>query len=90
MDATTQMTCRRRADRVAPVGADIPNDFTRPPSTPLPCRVRVVDDPKIIDAQGRIFQYLGPSLHVNLDDRGMVRSLEFVGVQLDKVYISEM
>ena len=55
-----------------------------------PCRVRVVGDPKIIDAQGRIFHYLGPSLLVNLDDRGMVRSLEFVGVQLDKVYISEV
>ena len=55
-----------------------------------PCRVRVVGDPKIIDALGRIFHYLGPSLLVNLDDRGMVRSLEFVGVQLDNDYISEV
>ena len=50
----------------------------------------MVDDPKIIDALGRIFHYLGPSLLVNLDDRGMVRSLEFVGVQLDNDYISEV
>ena len=34
--------------------------------------------------------YLGPSLLVNLDDRGMVRSLEFVGVQPDNDYISEV
>lgn len=54
------------------------------------CKVRVVGDPEIIDAQGRIVHYLGPALLVNIDDRGMVRSLEFVGVKSDDDYISEV
>jgi hypothetical protein len=48
---------------------------------PPKCKVRVVGDPEIVDAQGRYYHYLGPALLVNLDDRGMVRSLEFVGVE---------
>eukprot|EP00930_Biecheleria_cincta_P051194 TRINITY_DN36353_c0_g1_i1.p1 TRINITY_DN36353_c0_g1~~TRINITY_DN36353_c0_g1_i1.p1 ORF type:complete len:257 (-),score=35.68 TRINITY_DN36353_c0_g1_i1:97-867(-) len=54
------------------------------------CNVKVVGDPEIIDAQGRVYHYYGPSLLVNLDDRGMVRSLEFVGVKSDNDYISEV
>lgn len=57
---------------------------------PPRCRVKVVGDPEIWDSQGRCFHYLGPALLVNLDDRGMVRSLEFVGVKPDNDYISEV
>lgn len=57
---------------------------------PPQCKVRVVGDPEIFDADGRVYHYLGPSLLVNLDDRGMVRSLEFVGVKSDNDYISEV
>jgi len=57
---------------------------------PLPCRVRVVGDPEIFDSHGRFHHYLGPSLLVNLDNRGMVRSLEFVGVRSDNDFISEL
>lgn len=48
---------------------------------PLPCKVRLVGDPEIVDCKGNYFHYLGPALLVNLDGRGMVRSLEFVGVE---------
>lgn len=57
---------------------------------PPPCKVRVVGDPEIIDAKGNKFHYYGPALLVNLDTRGMVRSLEFVGVTSDDDYISEV
>ena len=60
---------------------------------PPSCRVRVVGDPEIVDCKGRYFHYLGPALLVNLDCRGMVRSLEFVGVQggkKDSNYIREV
>ena len=60
---------------------------------PPSCRVRVVGDPEIVDCKGRYFHYLGPALLVNLDCRGMVRSLEFVGVQggkEDSNYIREV
>jgi len=57
---------------------------------PPPCRVKVVGDPEIWDSEGRCFHYLGPALLVNLDDRGMVRSLEFVGVKPDDDFISEL
>jgi len=57
---------------------------------PPQCKVRVVGDPEIFDAQGRYYHYYGPSLLVNLDDRGMVRSLEFVGVRSDNDYISDV
>merc|ERR1739845_318632 len=57
---------------------------------PPQCRVRVVGDPEIIDGKGHVFHYYGPALLVNLDNRGMVRSLEFVGVKEDNDYISEV
>jgi hypothetical protein len=43
--------------------------------------VKVVGDPEIVDSKGRYFHYLGPALLVNIDGRGMLRSLEFVGVE---------
>ena len=60
---------------------------------PPSCPVKVVGDPEIVDCKGRYFHYLGPALLVNLDCRGMVRSLEFVGVQggkKDSNYIREV
>lgn len=57
---------------------------------PPECRVRVVGDPEIIDALGRKFHYFGPALLINFDDRGMVRTVEFVGVRRDNDYISEV
>eukprot|EP00928_Gymnodinium_smaydae_P029788 TRINITY_DN22339_c0_g2_i1.p1 TRINITY_DN22339_c0_g2~~TRINITY_DN22339_c0_g2_i1.p1 ORF type:complete len:263 (+),score=25.21 TRINITY_DN22339_c0_g2_i1:118-906(+) len=57
---------------------------------PPACKVRVVGDPEIFDSKGRYFHYYGPALLVNLDNRGMVRSLEFVGVRPDNDYISEV
>lgn len=57
---------------------------------PPSCRVRVVGDPEIFDSEGNYHHYFGPALLVNLDNRGMVRSLEFVGVRRDNDYISEV
>jgi len=58
------------------------------------CKVRVVGDPEIFDSKGRWHHYYGPALLVNLDSRGMVRSLEFVGVgrfgEMDDDYIKEV
>lgn len=55
--------------------------------------VKVAGDPEIVDSHGRYFHYLGPALLVNFDGRGMVRSLEFVGVwggRKNANYISEV
>lgn len=57
---------------------------------PPQCKVRVVGDPEIIDRYGRSFHFYGPALLVNIDDNGMVRSLEFMGVCSDDDYISEV
>mmetsp|Transcript_3888 Transcript_3888/g.10414 ORF Transcript_3888/g.10414 Transcript_3888/m.10414 type:complete len:281 (-) Transcript_3888:125-967(-) len=57
---------------------------------PPPCRVRVVGDPEIVDSKGRYHHYYGPALLVNMDNRGMVRSLQYVGVREDNDYISEV
>eukprot|EP00928_Gymnodinium_smaydae_P043410 TRINITY_DN29089_c0_g1_i2.p1 TRINITY_DN29089_c0_g1~~TRINITY_DN29089_c0_g1_i2.p1 ORF type:complete len:316 (-),score=29.74 TRINITY_DN29089_c0_g1_i2:91-1038(-) len=45
------------------------------------CKVRVVGDPEIVDAKGNYYHYLGPALVVVLDARGVVRTLEFIGVE---------
>jgi len=60
---------------------------------PPSCKVKVAGDPEIIDKNKGYFHYLGPALLVNLDDRGMVRSLEFVsaeGGKKDSNYIKEV
>lgn len=55
--------------------------------------IKAVGDPEIVDASGRYFHYLGPALIVSFDRRGVVRSLEFIGVKggkRDANYISEV
>merc|ERR1719245_2733910 len=64
-----------------------------PPGCSGSSGVKEVGDPEIVDASGRYFHYLGPALIVNFDHRGMVRSLEFIGVSGGKKnanYISEV
>lgn len=63
------------------------------PWLPPNCRVKVVGDPEIVDRNGRYFHYLGPALLVNFNDQGLVRSLQFVGVEggkKDSNYLKEV
>ncbi|CAE7302650.1 unnamed protein product [Symbiodinium microadriaticum] len=48
---------------------------------PPSCETRIVGDPEIVDQYDNYFHYLGPALVLCLDHRGVVRTLEFVGVQ---------
>ena len=57
------------------------------------CEVKVVGDPEIVDRYNNYFHYLGPALFVTLDQRGVVRTLEYVGVhwgKQDANYIKEV
>ena len=48
------------------------------------CKVKIVGDPEIVDRYNNYFHYLGPALVVTLDHRGVVRTLEYVGVAWGK------
>ncbi|CAK9061734.1 unnamed protein product [Durusdinium trenchii] len=57
------------------------------------CSVKIVGDPETVDRYGNYFHYLGPALVVCFDNRGVVRTLEFVGVEGGKKnsnYIKEV
>ena len=56
-------------------------------------KVKVVGDPEIVDREGNYYHYLGPALVVTFDHHGVVRTLEFVGVEGGKEnanYIKEV
>ena len=56
-------------------------------------KVKIVGDPEIVDQHNNYFHYLGPALAVCLDDHGVVRTLEFIGVEggkKDSNYLKEV